>query len=613
MPLTKFPLDTDEPRIDVVLPVGTHKFKLTVVDDAGMRSQPDIIVIRVEARQPPGVTNVAPEAARQGKTVSAALYGRNLDAVTSVAAYLDSQQDERIQVTLQPGGTAERLPIRIRIMEHARPGLRTLEAAGPEGVATVNFTVLPETRPEPKNIVPASGRPGNTRPYAAMITGEDLRRAEAVTFLLRGRPDTQLRSAIRLASPEAVTLDVSISANAEFGGRQLQVTAPGAMGVSPAAVEFRVVPGPLQVVIVMFGLAAIVLHALLRLPPQLYIPVGVLYALLLAAMYLPLPGLSGARPWLRWVIIVVAIANVIGWILQASQPQPIRFAVPLVEIGLALLVFLESLQPQWKDRLPPAEAGAGAAATEMDAPVAGTTAAPVGAAAKAGATATGAVPPAGEAAAPGATAAVAAAPAVKAAPADAAATPEAAAPAVDAASAAEAVEAAAGAAAESVHTTAAPEADYAAHLEQTEAALNAADLTNLREKVEFIEGVGAAYAEKLNQAGIVTVKDLLQRGATRKGRAELVEATGLSAHLILTWINHADLFRIKGVGKQFGELLEAAGVDTVPELAQRNPANLFSKLTQVNAEKKLAGRSPRQDEVNSWVQQAKGLARVVEY
>ncbi|MCU0502326.1 MAG: DUF4332 domain-containing protein [Anaerolineae bacterium] len=138
-------------------------------------------------------------------------------------------------------------------------------------------------------------------------------------------------------------------------------------------------------------------------------------------------------------------------------------------------------------------------------------------------------------------------------------------------------------------------------------------MANLREKVEFIEGIGAAYAAKLNQAGVVTVMDLLRRGATRKGRAELAESTGLDAGLILTWINHADLFRIKGVGKQFGELLEAAGVDTVVELAQRNPANLFSKLAQVNAEKKLTGRSPRQDEVNNWVQQAKSLSRVVEY
>jgi predicted flap endonuclease-1-like 5' DNA nuclease len=212
--------------------------------------------------------------------------------------------------------------------------------------------------------------------------------------------------------------------------------------------------------------------------------------------------------------------------------------------------------------------------------------------------------------APAAPAAAAEAPAAAvgaAAVAAGAAAAEAEAPVVE-----EAPAAAVAAAGEAVAAEAEP-APAAAALKQIEAGLGAADLGNLREKVDFIEGVGPAYAAKLNEIGVVTVMDLLQRGATRKGRAELVEATGIAAGLILKWINHADLFRITGVGKQFGELLEAAGVDTVVELAQRNPVNLFSRLAQVNAEKKLAGRAPRQDEVSKWVEQAKGLPRVVEY
>ena len=152
-----------------------------------------------------------------------------------------------------------------------------------------------------------------------------------------------------------------------------------------------------------------------------------------------------------------------------------------------------------------------------------------------------------------------------------------------------------------------------ADLEQLEATLDGTQLAALQEKVEFVEGIGPMYAEKLNKAGIVTVIDLLRLGATRKGRAELVEATGIAAGLIMKWVNSADLFRVKGVGKQFGELLEAAGVDTVPELAQRNPVNLFNKLSEVNAEKKLAGRSPHESEVESWVTQAKKMPRIVEY
>jgi predicted flap endonuclease-1-like 5' DNA nuclease len=156
-------------------------------------------------------------------------------------------------------------------------------------------------------------------------------------------------------------------------------------------------------------------------------------------------------------------------------------------------------------------------------------------------------------------------------------------------------------------------AEVAADLDQLEASLDGAGLAAMQQKVNFVEGIGPVYGEKLNEAGIDMVMDLLKRGATRKGRAELVEATGIAAGLIMKWVNQADLYRVKGIGKQFGELLEAAGVDTVPELAQRNPVNLFNKLSEVNAEKKLAGRAPHQGEVESWVAQAKDLPRVIEY
>ncbi len=157
------------------------------------------------------------------------------------------------------------------------------------------------------------------------------------------------------------------------------------------------------------------------------------------------------------------------------------------------------------------------------------------------------------------------------------------------------------------------EAEQPEAQDQLEETLDGTQMAALQEKVIFVEGIGATYAGKLNEAGIETVIDLLRRGATRKGRAELVEATAIPAGLILKWVNQADLFRVKGVGKQYGELLEAAGVDTVPELAQRNPVNLFEKLSEVNSEKKLTGRAPHQAEVESWVTQAKNLPRIIEY
>jgi predicted flap endonuclease-1-like 5' DNA nuclease len=157
------------------------------------------------------------------------------------------------------------------------------------------------------------------------------------------------------------------------------------------------------------------------------------------------------------------------------------------------------------------------------------------------------------------------------------------------------------------------EAAALSDLDLFESGLEGSQQANFQEKVEFVEGIGPTYGMKLNEAGIETVMDLLRRGATRKGRAELVEATGIANGLIMKWINAADLYRVKGIGKQFGELLEAAGVDTVPELAQRNPLNLYTKLSEVNAEKKIAGRAPHQSEVESWVAQAKDLPRVIEY
>lgn len=128
-----------------------------------------------------------------------------------------------------------------------------------------------------------------------------------------------------------------------------------------------------------------------------------------------------------------------------------------------------------------------------------------------------------------------------------------------------------------------------------------------------IEGIGEVYAQKLEQAGISTIEKLLKEGASTKGRQEIVERTGISGTLILNWVNRADLFRVKGIGEEYSDLLEAAGVDTVPELAQRNPQNLFSKLGEVNAEKKLVRRLPTAAQVQDWVAQAKDLPRKVTY
>jgi len=132
-------------------------------------------------------------------------------------------------------------------------------------------------------------------------------------------------------------------------------------------------------------------------------------------------------------------------------------------------------------------------------------------------------------------------------------------------------------------------------------------------KIIDIEGIGPVYAEKLIAAGITKPAELLARCAKPAGRKALADETGISDSLILTWTNHADLFRIKGVGPQFAELLEAAGVDTVKELSHRVPANLAKKLEEVNAEKKLTRRVPVEKEVQKMVDQAKALPPMMTY
>jgi len=132
-------------------------------------------------------------------------------------------------------------------------------------------------------------------------------------------------------------------------------------------------------------------------------------------------------------------------------------------------------------------------------------------------------------------------------------------------------------------------------------------------KIEDIEGIGPTYRDKLKVVGILTVEELLKKGRTPKGRDGLAEKTGISGKLILEWVNLADLMRIKGMGEEYTDLMEEAGVDTVKELARRVPGNLHKKLEEVNKAKKLVRRLPSLDEVKDWIEQAKKLPAMVEY
>ncbi len=133
-------------------------------------------------------------------------------------------------------------------------------------------------------------------------------------------------------------------------------------------------------------------------------------------------------------------------------------------------------------------------------------------------------------------------------------------------------------------------------------------------KIDTIEGIGPTYAAKLAAAGVSTTDALLEQGATAAGRASLEASTGITGTLLLGWVNDADLMRIKGVGSEYSDLLEAAGVDSPAELAQRNAGNLATTFLELDAARpNTVRRVPSEKEVQGWIDQAKTLPKVVQH
>jgi hypothetical protein len=131
--------------------------------------------------------------------------------------------------------------------------------------------------------------------------------------------------------------------------------------------------------------------------------------------------------------------------------------------------------------------------------------------------------------------------------------------------------------------------------------------------IEEIEGISTAYGKKLGSAGVGTVETLLEKGGRRLSREKLAGETGIPEKQILEWVNRADLMRIKGVGSEYSDLLEAAGVDSCLELSHRVPANLHRKMDEINGARKLVRRLPTEAEVTQWVETAKSMPKVVEH
>jgi predicted flap endonuclease-1-like 5' DNA nuclease len=132
-------------------------------------------------------------------------------------------------------------------------------------------------------------------------------------------------------------------------------------------------------------------------------------------------------------------------------------------------------------------------------------------------------------------------------------------------------------------------------------------------KLEDIEGIGPTFAGKLRKAGVRSTNDLLKKGSTPAGRQKISKDSAISGKLILEWVNHSDLFRIKGVAEEYADLLEEAGVDTVVELAKRKAENLLESMKKTNEKKKLVRQLPGITKIQSWINQAKKLPRIIRY
>jgi len=130
-------------------------------------------------------------------------------------------------------------------------------------------------------------------------------------------------------------------------------------------------------------------------------------------------------------------------------------------------------------------------------------------------------------------------------------------------------------------------------------------------KLLEVEGIGTANAQRLEKMGVTSIEQLLRDGASPAGRRRMATESGIDERKLLEWVNHADLMRIKGIGSEYSDLLEAAGVDSVPELANRNAENLHAKMAEVNAAKKLVRRDPSLSETQRWIAEAKTLDRIV--
>ena len=340
---TGFTHETTEPKTKVKLGVGVHKLALTVVDDAGMVSKPDTIVVEIERVGLPQVSHIDPNRGRRGEIVDVTVVGANLQDTTAVKIYRGEQEDSRIRVAIRPGGTADKLPITLTILDHAGLGPRLLEVVTPRGVATAKFTVTTEETPRILNITPTWMTPGGKRKAPARIEGDHVEDASKVIFQWGHTDDPWVAADVRQANREFVDVDVTVSANAAFGQRSFVVTAPAGVAANPPGLFLSVLPGVVQIGIIVLALATAIIHIALAFPTWLFILNGVGYLALLAALYWPALWASRTRAAVRWLLLAYAVVTIVAWVVMGDR-SVLAYATKAIEALLVVLLFVESRQ-----------------------------------------------------------------------------------------------------------------------------------------------------------------------------------------------------------------------------------------------------------------------------
>jgi hypothetical protein len=349
-PTTGFRYETTEPTAVVKLPLGVHKLRLTVVDDAGMRSEPDPVIITVERVGQPVITHVDPSRGRRGDAFDLLLVGEYLGDATAVRIFRGDEEEPRIQVKIMPGGDGNRLPLRMQILEHAGLGPRLMEVTTPRGIGTAKFVVVTDEKPRIINLTPTWLTPAGERSMAARIEGDHMEEANLVRLQVNGVDDPWVVAKVRQANREYIDADVRVSADAAFGQRAIKVESPTGTAANPPDVFLSIRPGAVQIGIMVLGIIAAFLHIAWQfsnpseIPAAVVIGSGVVYLILLAILYWPAQAISRVRTVMRWLAIIYTSAILIAWVVLGPKNTAVEFITWGIELALIVLLFMESRQ-----------------------------------------------------------------------------------------------------------------------------------------------------------------------------------------------------------------------------------------------------------------------------